>query len=266
MVDVGSMTYPGVPNLERIEWIVLADCWAFTLAEDRSPGAVAPLDCNPLSGLPKDEDPRPIMDPVTGFIRMSLGSKILPVGLAKGGMNLATSIILFAGSEDGEGGRTGGLAANHSSLILNGRKRAFSDIPMRDWSLAMLSHWREFAFRIRKVFGKWASLGLGDPCPVIFEVPEKLGIDLLPRVFRPSYRLIEHARQVIPGTPWANRPKSILHDLTASERASQPQYARESFLKEAGGSGATPLIDPGPVAETPVIATPEAPKTAPLTP
>jgi hypothetical protein len=242
--EVGPLTYPGVPSLERIEWIVLGDIYAFTLTEDRGPAAMMPRDADPITGLPKDEAPRAIIDPVTGaMLGMTLGSKLRLPSMATGGMDLACSIVLWAGSVDPEGGYTPGLSANHISFTRNGRKIRLSDVPRSQWPPGALEMWREWAFRLRQVFMRWAARGLVDPQPILYEKPEPLGLDLLPRVVRPKATLVNFAKRVIPGTPWANRPHSILHDLTATERLSQPAYARESFAKEAGGSAETPLID-----------------------
>lgn len=268
-MNAGPMSYSHVPDMNRIEFIIMGDIWAFLKATDRGPGAIAPLDCDPISGLPKNEAPRPIMDPFTGLqIGMSLGSLIRPASMATGGLDLACSLTLWAGSVDSEGGYTPGLAACHSSLITNGKKTRLSEIPKSQWPEHAVAHWREFAFRIRKVFMLWARRGLCDPQPTLYEKPEPLGLDLLPRVIRPYHNLVELARRIIPGTPWANRPHSILHDLTPSERLTQPKYAQDSYAAEVSGSGASGngavdvKAEPAAAADaSPIAADPPAPTT-----
>lgn len=260
------MSHVQLWNQNELEWVVLGDIYGYLTAEDRRPEGTFPIDCDQLTGLPKNEAPKILRETLMGpdgkaFVHeiQTPGSLILPTGLARGGVALAAEMTLFAGSEDPAGGRTPGLAGDHLVRIEGGKRRRLSTIPGSQWSQDELSTWRDYAFAIRKTFMYWARLNLVDPQPVLYEFPEPLGIDGLPRVIRPRWRLLDLARQVIPGTRYANRPKSILHDLDPHERLRQPQYAQESFAKEAGGSVA-PILTTDTPKEEPCPSTTSGPE------
>lgn len=223
-------------NDENLELLILGDFWRARDCADRLPDDI--LACESLNydtGLPDSANdilaPHAVRLSGESLVRDAFWS---PDQLAKAHIRRPCGTCDTC--------RGGSLERCENGALL-------SRIHTRLWTKEECKDFVELRNRIQSLFRRWEIQGLIDRTPPYLwtgnETHERARKNKDTWAARLTTEGIEMAEARVPGTPYANGPKSLLWAMTDAQRRAAPQWAQKEFVEEGGRIDGSGLILPG---------------------